>query len=79
MKRYVILLLVVGLVAGALAPAQAAKKKKKKKKPVPVDLTYKVVGADGACILSVDAELASDGSCGDPFGGAITGPAMDAS
>jgi len=75
MKRYLILLLVVALGAGLLAPAQAAKKKKKKK-PVPVDLTYKVVGGDGACVLSVDEELATDGSCGDPFGGAITGPSQ---
>lgn len=72
MKRYVILLLVVALGAGVLAPAQAAKRKKK---PVPVDVTYSVVGTDGTCVLSVDAGLASDGSCGDPFGGAITGPA----
>ena len=72
MKRYVILLMVVALGVGLLAPAQAAKKKKS---PVPVDLTYKVVGGDGACVLSVDEGLATDGSCGDPLGGAITGPA----
>ena len=78
MKRYVILLLVVALGVGLLAPAQAARKKKKKKKPVPVDLTYKVVGGDGACILSLDEGLATDGSCGDPFGGSITGPAAGA-
>jgi hypothetical protein len=76
MKRYAILLLVVALVVGALAPAEAAKKKKKKpKKPVAVDVVYKVVGADGTCTLSVDEALATDGSCGDPFGGAITGEA----
>ena len=72
MKRYVILLLVVALGVGLLAPAQAARKKKN---PVPVDVTYSVVGGDGACVLSVDAELATDASCGDPLGGAITGPA----
>lgn len=73
MKRYAILMLVVALVVGALAPAQAAKKKKKK--PVAVDVVYNVVGADDACVLSVDPKLATDGSCGDPFGGSITGPA----
>lgn len=73
MKRYAILMLVVALVLGALAPAQAAKKKKKK--PVAVDVVYNVVGGDGTCLLSVDKELATDGSCGDPFGGSITGPA----
>lgn len=72
MKRYATLLLVVALIFGALAPAQAAKKKKK---PVAVDVVYKVVGGDGACVLSVDPALATDGSCGDPFGGSITGPA----
>lgn len=78
MRRHVILLLVVALVVGALAPAQAAKKKKKKKKPpavVAVDVTYKVVLSGETCALSVQEELAADGSCGDPFGGAITGPA----
>lgn len=74
MRRHVILLLVIGLVVGALAPAQAAKKKKNKKKPVAVDVTYTVVGGGDACALSIDKELAADGSCGDPFGGAITGP-----
>jgi hypothetical protein len=35
MKRSIVLLLILGLLAGALAaPAEAAKKKKKKKKPV---------------------------------------------
>ena len=72
MKRYAVLVLVVAVMIGALAPAQAAKKKKK---PAAVDVVYKVVGADGACVLSVDPKLATDGSCGDPFGGAITGPA----
>lgn len=74
MKRHIVLLLVVGLLVGALAPAQAAKKKKKKK-PVPVDLTYTIVPAgDAACGLSTDADLAGDTSCGDPFGGSTTGP-----
>lgn len=36
MRRVVIVGLVLGLLAGALTPAEAAKKKKKKKKPVPV-------------------------------------------
>ena len=72
MKRYVILMLVVALGVGLMAPAQAARKKKS---PVPVDVTYSVVGGDGACVLSVDAGLATDASCGDPFGGSITGPA----
>jgi hypothetical protein len=73
MKRYLILLLVVALGVGVLAPAQAAKKKKKKK-PVAVDVTYKVVSGGDTCALSIDASLAADGSCGDPFSGAITGP-----
>lgn len=77
MKRHIVLLLVVGLVAGALAPAQAAKKKKKKPKPVAVDVTYTIVPAgDGVCGLSTDAELADDTSCGDPFAGSTTGSAL---
>lgn len=74
MKRHIVLLLVVGLVVGALAPAQAAKKKKKKKKPVAVDVTYTIVPAGDTCGLSIDADLAGDTTCGDPFGGAIIGP-----
>jgi hypothetical protein len=74
MKRYLVLLVVVGLAAGALAPAQAAKKKKKKA-PVPTPVTYTVVWSDATCALSTSAELATDeGSCGDPFGGSTTGP-----
>lgn len=75
MRRNVVALLVVGLVVGALAPAQAAKKKKPKPKaPVAVDVTYNV-GWDGAtCVLSTSADLASpDNSCGDPFAGSTTG------
>ena len=72
MKRYAILMLVIAVVVGALAPAQAAKKKKK---PAAIDVVFNVVGGDGACVFSVDTKLASDASCGDPFGGSITGPA----
>ena len=73
MKRSIVVLLVVALAFGALAPAQA--KKKKKKKPVPVDLTYNVGWQDETCVLSVTTDLANeDGSCGDPFAGSTTGP-----
>lgn len=76
MRRHLVTLLVVGLIVGALAPAQAAKKKKPKPKsptPVAVDVTYNLVqGGDAGCALSIATGEAA--SCGDPFGGAITGP-----
>jgi hypothetical protein len=72
MKRLLVVLMIIGLAAGALAPAQAAKKKKKK--PVPVDVTYNVVWKDETCALSTATELANpDQSCGDPFAGSTTG------
>lgn len=76
MRRYLVLMLVAGLVVGALAPAQAKKKKPKPKPPAPVavDVTYNVVWSDETCVLSVAATLANpDGSCGDPFAGSTTG------
>lgn len=81
MRRHLVLLLVVGLVVGALAPAQAAKKKKKPKPkppvPVAVDVTYNVVWSEEVCALSVAADLANpDASCGDPFAGSTTGPLL---
>jgi hypothetical protein len=73
MRRSIVVLLVVALAFGALAPAQA--KKKKKKKPVPVEVTYNVGYQGEACVLSVTTDLATeDGSCGDPFAGSTTGP-----
>lgn len=76
MKRHLIVLLVIGLVVGALAPAQAAKKKKKPK-PVAVDLTYNVVWGGETCALSTLTDLATpDQSCGDPFAGSTTGPVL---
>jgi hypothetical protein len=75
-RRHVVLLLVVGLVFGALAPAEAAKKKKKKPPaPVPVDVTYSVVWSDEACALSIGKDLADPAqACADPFAGGVFGP-----
>lgn len=73
MRRHLVVLLVVGLVVGALAPAQAAKKKKPKK-PVPVDVTYNVVWNGDACALSTSTALANpEEACLDVFAGGITG------
>lgn len=72
MKRWLVLCLVLGLVAGALAPAQA--KKKKPRKPVPVNVTYSVVWSSDTCALSTDTSLAdATQSCGDSFAGSTTG------
>lgn len=77
MRRQLVVLVVVGLIVGALAPAEAAKKKKKPPAPavpVPVDLVYNVVsGGEATCALSI--ATGEPASCGDPFGGAITGAA----
>jgi hypothetical protein len=79
MRRHVALILVVGLVFGAIAgPALA--KKKKKKKPVPVDLTYFIVWNGEGCALSQTTDQAStEDACADPFAGMMgdalgTGP-----
>ena len=75
MKRSIVVLLVVALAFGALAPAQAKKKKKKPRKPVPVEVTYNVGWSGETCVLTVGTELATgEGTCGDPFGGSVTGP-----
>jgi len=75
MRRYVVLLMVVGLVAGFFAPTVDAKKKKKKK-PVPVDLTYHVVWDGETCAISTTADLANaEEACADPFAG-LTAPAL---
>lgn len=67
MKRYIVVMLVLGLAVGALAPAQAAKKKRK---PVPVDVTYNVVWSNETCALSTKTALADpEQSCGDPLAG----------
>lgn len=78
MKRHVVVLLVVGLIFGALAPAEAAKKKKKKpSSPVPVDVTYNVVWNEDACALSVAKDLANpEEACADVFVGGILGPEL---
>lgn len=79
MKRNLVVLLAIGLIVGALAPAQAAKKKKPKPPPAPVavDVTYNVVWDGTTCALSTSTDLVSpDNSCGDPFGGSVTGPAL---
>jgi hypothetical protein len=74
MKRHLVALLAIGLVAGALAPAQAAKKKKPKPKPpapVAVDVTYHVVWDGETCVLSTTTQLAAEGEyCADIFAGA---------
>jgi hypothetical protein len=81
MKRYVVLLMVVGLVAGLFAPtADARKKKRKPPAPVAVDTIYHIVWNGEGCALSTTTELAStEDSCADPFAGATaddlgTGP-----
>ena len=69
MKRKIAFLLVLGLVAGLLAPS-AAIAKKKKKKAVPVDAVYHIVWNGEGCALSTTTEAAStEDSCGDPFAG----------
>ena len=74
MRRQLVAVLAIGLVVGALAPAQAAKKKKPKPKPpapVAVDVVYHVVWNGDACALSTTKELATEGEyCSDPFAGA---------
>lgn len=73
MRRHLVALLALGLVVGALAPAQAAKKKKPKPKPAPVavDVAYHVVWNGDACALSTTTALATeDEYCSDPFAGA---------
>lgn len=74
MRRHLVALLALGLVVGALAPAQAAKKKKPKPKPpapVAVDVAYNVVWNEDTCALSTTTALAAEGEfCSDPFAGA---------
>lgn len=74
MRRHLVALLALGLVVGALAPAQAAKKKPKPKPkppvPVAVDVTYNVVWNGDACALSIATTLADAAqACQDPFAG----------
>jgi hypothetical protein len=72
MKRQLVILLVIGLVAGLISPTTAtAKKKKKKKKPVPVDVTYHINWGDDVCILSV-TPVESEEACADVFAGATS-------
>ena len=80
MRRNAIILLVIALIAGSMAPvAEAAKKKKKK--PVPVDQVFHLVWGGEACALSVTADMANpEESCADTFWGATEalsgGPAI---
>lgn len=68
MKRNLALLLILGLIFGALAPSAVAKKKKKK--PAPVDVVYHIVWGGETCALSIETALASEeDGCGDPFAG----------
>lgn len=78
MRRNLVILLLAALVVGMIAPAEAAKKKKKPPaKPVPVDVVYNVVsGGEATCALSI--ATGEPASCGDPFGGGITGAAGQA-
>ena len=81
MRRYIVLFMVVGLVAGLFAPMADAKRKKKPPKPVPIDLVYHIVwNGDAGCALSTTTDLASEeDACADIFAGALneelgTGP-----
>lgn len=82
MRRYIVLFMVVGLVAGLFAPmADAKRKKKPKPKPVPIDLVYHIVwNGEAGCALSTTTDLASEeDACADVFAGALneelgTGP-----
>ena len=69
MRRKAIILLVLALVAGSMAPvAEAAKRRKK---PVPVDQVFHLVWGGEACALSVSADLGNpEESCSDTFWGA---------
>jgi hypothetical protein len=69
-KRQLAFLLVLGLVAGLIAPTEAAAKKKKRK-PVPVDVVLRIIGNGDGCALSTATTAPSpDDYCGDPFAGA---------
>lgn len=80
MKRQLTILLILGLVAGLLAPSVAEAKKKKAKKPVPVEVVYHIVWNGEGCALSTSTAAASqEDACADPFAGATqsqagTGP-----
>ena len=79
MRRYLVFLLMIGLIAGLLAPNVAvAKKKKKKKKPVPVEVTYYINWGDEVCVLSL-TPVESEEACADPLAGATSafGTAFD--
>ena len=71
MKRNVVILVVIGLVVGLLAPTAATAKKKKKKKPVPVDLTYHINWGEDVCVLSL-TPVESEEACADPLAGATS-------
>jgi hypothetical protein len=76
LKRLIVLVLMLGLVAGSLAaPAAAKKKKKKKKKPplVQVDQTYYLRNTTGGCAEENYNLMLEDGedesTCGDHANG----------
>lgn len=79
MKRYVVIVLLVGLVASLFAPTAGAAKRKRKK-PVPVDQVYYIVwGGEGCALATTTAQANPDENCADVFAGALgdqlgTGP-----
>jgi hypothetical protein len=84
MRRPVVLLLVIALVAGAFTSSALAAKKKKPKKPVPVavDTTFHIVWDGEGCALSTTTDAANaEEACADIFWGALgqelsDGPAL---
>ena len=80
MRRHIVLILLVALVASLFAPNATAAKRKRKKPPVPVDVVYHIVWNGEGCALSTTTELANEEeACADPFAGAAgeqlgTGP-----
>lgn len=80
MRRHIVLILLVGLVASLFAPTAGAAKRKRKKPPVPVDVVYHIVWNGEGCALSTTTALANpEEACADPFAGAAgeqlgTGP-----
>ena len=71
MKRYAVILMVIGLVLGLLGSTADARKKKKPK-PVPVDQVFYIVWDGEGCALATTTDMASEeDACADPFAGAF--------